>query len=151
MKPLLLVTALLALPAIATPAQAGRERFAIDDPTYRAECASCHVAYPPQLLPAQSWRALMRGLDKHFGSDASLDAKTAAQIEAYLAANASPKGLTGTPPLRISETAWFKREHDEIGSAVWQRKAIGSASNCAACHRQADRGDFSERNIRIPK
>ena len=41
---------------------------------WKAECGSCHVAYPAQLLPATSWQRLMKGLDKHFGTDASVDA-----------------------------------------------------------------------------
>jgi hypothetical protein len=41
--------------------------------SYEAECASCHMAYPPALLSQQSWKNLMSGLSKHFGTDASLD------------------------------------------------------------------------------
>ena len=53
---------------------------------WKAECGSCHVPYPPRLLPAESWRALMDGLDRHFGTDATLDATTAASIRAFLEA-----------------------------------------------------------------
>ena len=58
-------------------------------PAYRNECGSCHVAFPPGLLPASSWRAVMGGLERHFGSDASLDAQTAADITRYLSTNAA--------------------------------------------------------------
>ena len=34
---------------------------------YTQECAACHLAYPPGLLPAASWQRLMGGLGKHFG------------------------------------------------------------------------------------
>ncbi|NML15911.1 hypothetical protein [Azohydromonas caseinilytica] len=56
-------------------------------PAYRQECGSCHVAYPPGMLPAASW----------------------------------------------------------------QRAAVKSRSNCAACHQRAEEGNFSERFIRIPR
>ena len=36
-------------------------------PKYQQECAACHTAYPPGLLPAASWQRLMGGLGKHFG------------------------------------------------------------------------------------
>ena len=39
---------------------------------WKAECGSCHAAYPPGLLPAPSWRAVMAGLDRHFGTDATI-------------------------------------------------------------------------------
>src|SRR5512145_3377199 len=47
------------------------------DPEWLEECGACHIAYPPRFLPAESWREIMIGLDDHFGSDASLDARTA--------------------------------------------------------------------------
>lgn len=119
--------------------------------TWQAECGSCHVAYPPSLLPAESWRAVMAGLDKHFGVDASVDAKTAAEIGAFLERNAG-RGRSATKPvLRITETAWFRHEHDEIGAAVWKSPKVKSPSNCAACHHGAEQGNFSEHDVRVPR
>jgi nitrate/TMAO reductase-like tetraheme cytochrome c subunit len=132
-------------------AQADREVFNVANPVYREECGSCHVPYPPQLLPKASWQAIMAGLDKHFGSDASLDAKTVKDIQVYLEFNASRRAASGKPPLRITESAWFKREHDEVAASVWKSAAVKSAANCAACHTQADQGDYSERTLRVPK
>ena len=43
-------------------------------PVYKQECAACHMAYPPGMLPASSWSRMMKGLDQHYGTDASLDA-----------------------------------------------------------------------------
>lgn len=120
---------------------------------WQAECGACHVAFPPRLLPAASWREMMSGLDKHFGTDASLDAPTAREIGAFLdkqsggGKHASP----AKPVLRITDTSWFKREHDEVPARVWKNPQVKSPSNCAACHLQAERGNYSERNIRIPK
>ena len=57
-------------------------------PAYQQECASCHLAFPPGMLPAASWRRLMDRLPHHFGTDASLDAPTRQQINTWLAANA---------------------------------------------------------------
>ncbi|ADE11252.1 diheme cytochrome c [Sideroxydans lithotrophicus] len=120
---------------------------------WQNECGACHVAYPPRLLPAESWRAVMTGLDKHFGSDASLDAATAREIGAFLERNAgsSRYATTGKPVLRITETRWFVREHDEVPARVWKNPKVRSAANCSACHTQAESGNYSEHNIRIPK
>src|SRR5512135_2575758 len=119
----------------------------------QAECGSCHVAYPPRLLPAESWRAVMSGLDKHFGSDASLDPAAAKEIGAFLEKNAGGNrhATSGKPVLRITETRWFLHEHDEVSARTWKNPKVKSASNCAACHTQAESGNFSEHNIRIPK
>jgi hypothetical protein len=119
---------------------------------YQAECGSCHVAYPPRLLPASSWRQLMGSLDKHFGTDASIEPALARDIGAYLEANAgsSRRGADPAEP-RITRTAWFVREHDEVPADAWRRPAVGSPANCGACHTQAESGDYRKRNLRIPR
>lgn len=131
-------------------------RFNASNPTWQAECSACHIAYPPGLLPASSWREMMNTLGDHFGSDASLDEATIAEILPFLEQNAASERRAestpdGKPVLRITETRWFKREHDEVAPAVWKRPAVKSASNCMACHTAADKGDFSESNIHIPR
>jgi len=136
----------------AGPALADGHRYTATDPTWKAECGSCHVAYPPALLPAASWRAVMAGLDKHFGTDASLDPATHARITTFLERNAGrERGASATPPLRITETRWFRHEHDEVPSAVWTSAKVKSASNCAACHTNTEAGAFSEHDVEIPK
>ena len=120
---------------------------------WQTECSACHLAFPPRLLPAESWRAVMSGLDKHFGSDASLDPAAAREIGAFLEKNAGrgKHEAAGKPLLRITETRWFKREHDEVPARTWNNPKVKSAANCAACHTQAESGNYSEHNIRIPK
>ena len=119
-------------------------------PTYKVECAACHVAYPPGLLPATSWQRLMGDLPRHYGVDASLEAATTRTLAAWLVAHAA-SNAAAPPADRITRSAWFAREHDEVGAATWALPAVQSRSNCAACHTRADQGDFHERNIRIPR
>ena len=54
------------------------------------------------------------------------------------------------PNDRITESAWFVREHRGIDPAVWKLPSVKSAAQCAACHTGADRGDFDDDRIRIP-
>jgi nitrate/TMAO reductase-like tetraheme cytochrome c subunit len=120
---------------------------------WQSECGSCHVAYPPRLLPAESWRAVMAGLDKHFGTDASVEPAAAREITAFLEKNAgrNRRAASGKPVLRITETRWFIHEHDEVPERVWKSPKVKTAANCGACHIQAESGNYSEHNIRIPK
>lgn len=128
-------------------------------PLYKQECAACHLAYPPGLLPAASWQRLMNNLPRHFGTDASLDPAAAQQVSAWLGANAAnatnatngKRAREAPPDDRITRSAWFVREHDEVPAGTWKLPAVKSAANCAACHTQADQGDFNERNIRLPR
>jgi nitrate/TMAO reductase-like tetraheme cytochrome c subunit len=121
--------------------------------TWQQECAACHMAYPAGLLPAESWRRLMGSLDKHFGTDATLSPAQSAEISAFLTKNASNRWTAKTAPLRITESAWFKAKHraGEVPADVWKRASVKSPANCQACHSGADKGDFNERGVRIPK
>jgi nitrate/TMAO reductase-like tetraheme cytochrome c subunit len=122
-------------------------------PKHQQECSSCHVAYPPGLLPAASWARIMGNLNKHFGTDASLDDASTREIGNWLKANAGSGRRSGEEPAqdRISKANWFVRQHDEVSSSTWKRASIGSAANCSACHAGAAKGDFNEHAVRIPK
>lgn len=117
--------------------------------TYEAECGSCHLAFPPHLLPAASWRALLSGLDDHFGQPATLDAATAKTLDTWLTQHAGP--ALPTPTLRITTTRWWVREHDELPRSVYARRAISTPANCGACHPRANEGAFGEHEVRIPR
>ena len=122
-------------------------------PKYKQECASCHIAYPPGMLPATSWKRVMDNLPRHYGSDASLDATAVKQISAWLTANAGTgKRANDAPPQdRITRSTWFVRQHDEVAASVWKLPAVKSAANCSACHPQSDQGNFNEHSVRIPR
>lgn len=122
-------------------------------PKYQEECSACHVAYPPGLLPAAAWQRVVKGLPRHYGTDASLDPATVKELSAWLSANAGSTRRAGAMPPedRITRTAWFIRKHDEVTAATWKLPAVKSAANCTACHTRADQGDFNERDIRIPR
>ncbi len=153
----------IVLPAAA---QTAKQTPAVDPAAkWKAECSSCHMAYPPGFLPERSWRKLMTGLDKHFGENAGLDPVTTREITAYLTSNSAERSsdrragrflgslAADAVPLRITETPYFRRKHDarEISPEVWKRPKVGSPANCTACHSGAEKGDFSERSVKIPQ
>jgi hypothetical protein len=128
----------------------------IDHAATLKECSGCHLAFPPQMLPTRSWTKLMGELANHFGENASLDPAAQDDIATYLAAHAADasatkggtrftKGLSADAiPLRITETPYWKREHDEIAASRFSDPKIKSKANCIACHRTADKGEFLE-------
>lgn len=155
---LLLVSACAALTVGET--QAEDKTFSLSA-AYREECGSCHLAYPPALLSAASWRAVMAGLERHFGTDASLDAAKTVEIGQYLQRAAAVKQKYqardehGRPLLRLTDGPWFRRQHrpghDGISAGVWNLPSVKSPANCAACHRGAEQGSYSEDQIEIPR
>lgn len=119
---------------------------------YTQECASCHTAYPPGMLPAASWQRIMNGLSHHYGTDASIDPANVRLLAGWLRQNAGTDRRTATPPPqdRITRTAWFEHKHREIPAGVWRLASVKSPANCTACHRGAERGVFSEHDLRVP-
>src|SRR5689334_8281347 len=102
-------TGLLAgLSLIAHEAMADGKLAAPPNERWRAECVTCHIAYPPQLLPSQAWRQVMLQLDRHFGTDASMEPAAAAEIGAYLERFSGSQRRTGSSPgsMRITQTRW---------------------------------------------
>jgi len=147
------LVAVAVLAGAASTASGGEHRYTATNPTWRDECASCHLAYPAQLLPASSWTRIMNTLDRHFGSDASLATGAGDEIALFLQANAArgKRAARSEGQLRITKTAWFTREHDEVPSRTWRHADVRTPANCSACHRQAEQGDFSERGVRLPR
>lgn len=144
-----LIALMLVLAATTAHAEGGMKTTG-DSAKWKAECGSCHIAYPPKLLTADNWQQMMGGLHKHFGANAELDAKDNKDILDFLQRNAGSGARHSASSLRISDTTWFKREHREISASGWKNPAVKSASNCTACHVKGDRGDWSERSIRMP-
>lgn len=135
----------------------------VTNPVYEEECGSCHMAYPPGLLPTISWNKLMAGLDNHFGDNAELDAATSQSISQFLLNNSADKSRYrrsqkfnrsinyDDAPLRITETPYFRHEHHEIPTRmVRTNPKVNSLSYCDACHAGAQQGSFNEHEVHIP-
>lgn len=137
-----------AAPVPAAATQAAKAR-------YRSECGACHMAYPARLLPPHAWKRIMGSLDRHFGDNAELTPELQAELAGYLVDHAGrPRGYrepaAETLP-RITTQRWFVHEHDELPRRmVTGNPRVRSFSNCAACHRGATRGHFSEHDLSIP-
>jgi hypothetical protein len=152
----LALLAFVAVPASGILAEEGVSLPAIDHGPTLAECGACHMAFPPQLLPARSWERIMSDLADHFGEDASLAEPVRADIAAYLVAHAADAPGTAEGdrflrrleptdiPLRITEAPFWVRDHDEIAADRFASAEVKTRSNCIACHKTADRGEFFE-------
>ena len=118
----------------------------------------CHFAYPPQLLPKQSWQKIMANLDNHFDDNAELEAEELQIISDYLARLSDKPSLLyrakndGAAPIRITQLKYFTWEHHDFPRRwVEDNPEVVSLSNCNACHRTTSRGEmFDEHSVDIP-
>jgi hypothetical protein len=134
----------------------------VNDPTYKENCGGCHFAYQPGLLPSASWKVILDRLDDHFGESIDLDQHSKSVILGYLETNSaehSPanrsakimRSLRGQVPRRITEIPYIREKHHELSPSVFEREAIGSLSNCIACHATAEKGVYDDDKTSIPK
>ena len=117
---------------------------------YKNECGSCHFAYQPGLLSGKSWEKVMKTLDDHFGTNATLEREDFQKISDYLKKNSKRAGYERNTPIAISQTPYFKKEHRKIPKRFITQKEVKSLSNCTACHTTAEKGYYGERGIMIP-
>ncbi len=165
MKKLLIVSLLMAGSLMADISFFGTKRGVapVSDAFYIKECASCHFAYQPGLLPARSWEKVMKNLDNHFKTDASLEPEDNKRILDYLVANSAEKftqykrskkinaSIPSTEtPIAVTETRYFIKKHKRIRKSLIEQPEVKSLANCMACHTTADKGSYSERYIKIP-
>lgn len=132
-------------------------------PAYKKECGSCHMAFPPNALPAKSWRIMMADLQGHFGDDASIEESARIEIEDFLVRNSAERSLEEAsikfirsigkddPPQRITDIRYWKEKHRLIQKNLYQRETIKSKINCVACHKWAEYGSFEDSDIKIPR
>lgn len=157
---------LMAALVLGTPASADNnghrgQEIMPPNPSYEAACGSCHMPYPPMLLPAASWRSILPDSGEHFGQDLPLSKEELAQARAYTLAHAADvstakrarkimRSLAGETPKRITEIPYIIEKHHEIDKAVFNRPSVGGFANCAACHPGAKQGDFKDDDVKIP-
>ncbi|MGD2118306.1 MAG: cytochrome C [Chromatiales bacterium] len=153
-------------PGLLSDDDAGRRTSYQQDaiyPVYQNECGDCHIAYPPNMLPQQSWHTMLQSLDQHFGDNAELDTDRAASIADFLDRHAAGQARGGYSArmwrsaandgklLRITDSDYFRGKHHEIPSRlVLDNAEVNSFSRCQACHRRAEQGSFNEHEVNIP-
>lgn len=114
------------------------------------ECGDCHLAFPPDLLPARSWDAMFARED-HFGEFLGLDPETASTLRVWATTHAADAGETehavrvaasvptDAAPQRITTLPWWEGIHAAVPLGDQPR------TRCSDCHPDAERGSFDGR------
>jgi hypothetical protein len=134
----------------------------VTDPSYKENCGACHFSYQPELLPSGSWKKILVQLDDHFGQSFELDQENQKAVLGYLEANAAErskskraakimKSVGSSAPMRITDVPYIKDKHRKVSASVLNRPAVGSLSNCTACHRKAEEGNYDDDYVIIPE
>ncbi len=128
------------------------------------DCGECHKVYPPFMLPRDSWKRLMDGLDEHFNeriTELNISKSSRESIRAYLYANSAEhssreiackmlKSIGSHSPISTSKVMYWRETHADITPEVYKRDSIKSRANCAACHIDFEHANMDDVNIHIP-
>jgi cytochrome b len=140
-----------------------KQNYALLHSDFSKECGSCHIAFPPYLLPANSWDLMMSDLTNHFGDDASLDEPTTHSILSFLKKNsaensthqASLKILKSlkdkNSTIAITKTPYWIKKHKELEQDIFASNEVKSKANCQACHQEIQNGLLENDLIKVPK
>lgn len=97
---------------------------------YLETCASCHIAIPPEVLPTESWRQILRKPDNHFGVVIpNYNRLTQLLIWDYLSNFSRPLPPDSPLPLYVEKSRYFKALHPRV-----TMPAEMSAKTCITCH-----------------
>jgi len=126
-------------------------------------CGDCHMPYHPSLLPATLWITMFEQQQNHFDEDLDFSNEYAQLLEEFAIQNSADKEQTeaarfiaSTTPenfasLRITDTPYWKAEHNGIPASVWKTRRVNGFSECEACHRDALKGTFQDGAMDFPK
>lgn len=128
---------------------------------YKTACGSCHMAYPPMLLPATAWQELLRA-ETHFGRDTGISPSRRTELLRFVlqeSADASDTRLArrfrsglkdGTSPPRVTDTAYMLEEHPKIYRELLKNTNNTELQDCRSCHHEAEKGIFCSQQVIIP-
>jgi len=97
---------------------------------YLETCASCHIAVPPEVLPTESWREILRKPDNHFGVVIpNYNRLTQLLIWDYLSNFSRPLPPDSPLPLYVEKSRYFKALHPRVTMPPDM-----TSKSCVTCH-----------------
>lgn len=97
---------------------------------YLETCASCHIAVPPEVLPTESWREILRKPDNHFGVVIpNYNRLTQLLIWDYISNFSRPLPPDSPIPLYVEKSRYFKALHPRVTMPPDM-----TSKSCITCH-----------------
>lgn len=113
------------------------ERYQLGQQLYLENCATCHIALPPQVLPMETWLRLLQD-SEHYGQTLKLLVDPPRLLVwNYLQAFSRPQSKEEEIPYRVASSRFFKALHPRV--KLPQPATLGS---CVTCHPGASQYNF---------
>lgn len=112
-------------------------RYQLGQQIYLENCATCHIALPPQVMPTQTWQELLQD-SQHYGVQIPLLRDPSRQLLwNYLQVFSRPLYQGEQTPYRMARSRYFKALHPQV-----KLPRPLNFKSCATCHPQADSFNF---------
>ncbi len=121
--------------AQASPSEAGTvdpiaARYQLGQELYLENCASCHVALPPEVLPSETWRRLLLEPEQHYGQKLQpIIGPSLLIMWDYLKTYSRPLDVKQPTPYRVAASPYFKALHPRVDLPQPVKPA-----SCVTCH-----------------
>jgi len=114
------------------------DRYQLGQELYLENCASCHIAIPPAVLPSPTWQRVLQD-SQHYGVNIKpLVDPGRLIVWQYLQVFSRPQLKDEEEiPYRISESRYFKALHPQV-----KLPRPLELSSCAGCHVKANEYNF---------
>ncbi len=112
-------------------------RFQLGQELYLENCATCHIALPPAVMPTQTWQRLLQD-PQHYGVTLpQLVDPPRLLIWNYLRNFSRPLLKEEPTPYRVGESRYFKALHPNV-----KLPRPVDVSSCVSCHSSATEYNF---------
>jgi hypothetical protein len=105
---------------------------------YLKNCATCHIALPPAVLPSQTWLNLLQD-NEHYGASLQVGERDRRVIARYLNYYSRSLRADETVPYRVTRARHFQALHPQV-----KLPRPVTIETCATCHPQANVFNFRE-------
>lgn len=116
------------------------QQFQLGQELYLQNCATCHLAVPPAVLPTQTWRTLIQD-SQHYGVQIKpLQSPDLELVWRYLSTFSRSTNPNEIVPFRLQQSRYFKALHPKV-----EFSQPVSIRTCATCHPAA--AQFNYRSL----
>ncbi len=137
----------------------------VKDEILKKGCVDCHFVYQAEFLPKRSWEKMFQPneLANHFGKKVELSSELRKKFLDYYLKNSCDsadskakikinESIESTDiPLQITKVPYITSKHEDLKKEIFSQKDVKTASNCTACHRDADKdGNFDKEDVKVP-
>lgn len=105
---------------------------------YFANCSTCHIAIPAELLPQQTWQRLLENTNQHYGAQLpNIPGIEITLMWRYLGAFAKTSAIEERIPFLLRDSRFFRALHPRV-----RFPEPAKVTTCISCHPSAAEFNF---------